>query len=101
MLLDGSDVGLDMSNEDIDVIGRTADGKLFVSTTSDPLIPGVSGKRSIFARPTSLGDTTSGSWSLLFDASDVGLGDRLDVVLNENVDAAWLDVATGNLAATF
>jgi hypothetical protein len=103
LLLDGSDVGLDMSNEDIDVIGRTADGKLFVSTTSDPLIPGVSGKRSdlfVFT-PTSLGDTTSGSWSLLFDGSDVGLGDRLDVVLNENVDAAWLDVATGNLAATF
>jgi hypothetical protein len=79
-------------------IGRSADGRLFVSTANTWSVPGLSGSASdllLFTAAT-LGDETSGSWSMLFDGSDVGLGDGSNTHY-ENVDAAWLDAATGDL----
>jgi hypothetical protein len=98
LLLDGSDVGLDTTGEDIDAVGRSADGRLFVSTASTWSVSGLSGNGSdlILFTAASLGETTAGSWSMFFDGSDVGLGDGSNT-LYENVDAAWLDAATGDL----
>jgi hypothetical protein len=98
LLLDGSDVGLDTTGEDIDAVGRSADGRLFVSTASTWSVSGLSGNGSdlILFTAASLGETTAGSWSMFFDGSDVGLGDGSNT-LYENVDTAWLDAATGDL----
>jgi pimeloyl-ACP methyl ester carboxylesterase len=98
LLLDGSDVGLDTTGEDIDAIGRASDGRLFVSTANTWSVSGLSGNGSdlILFTAASLGETTAGSWSMFFDGSDVGLGDGSNT-LYENVDAAWLDAATGDL----
>jgi len=98
MVLDGSDVGLDTLGEDIDALGRSADGRLFVSTANTWSVPGLSGSAAdlLLFTAASLGDVTTGAWSLYFDGSDVGLGDGANTYY-ENVDAAWLDAATGDL----
>jgi hypothetical protein len=95
LYFDGSDVGLDTSSENIDSLSLIPDGRILISTTGDPSLPGLTtGKdEDVLAFiPTSLGNTTSGTWSLYFDGSDVGLADSN----NEDVDA--LDVtANGNI----
>jgi hypothetical protein len=94
MYLDGSDVGLDTTSENIDSVSLLPDGRILISTTGGPSVPGVTGKdEDILAfTPTSLGDTTNGTWSMYFDGSDVGLADSS----NEDVDA--LDVTSnGNI----
>jgi hypothetical protein len=85
LLLDGSDVGLDTTGEDIDAIGRALDGRLFVSTANTWSVPGLSGSASDFLLFTAatLGDVTAGSWSMYFDGSDVGLGDGSNTLLRE------------------
>jgi PKD repeat protein len=93
LYFDGSDVGLTTSSEVIDAIGRLGDGRLLVSTTSNVSVPGASGVAAdlLVFNPSSLGSNTSGTWSLYFDASDVGL-----TTSNENVDATAVD-AEGNI----
>ena len=61
-----------------------------ISTRGNPSVPGVTGARDediLAFTPTALGNTTSGTWAMYFDGSDVGLADNS----NEDVDA--LDVA--------
>lgn len=84
MYFDGSDVGFDTNAEAIDALSLLGDGRVVVSTTGNPSVPGVTGMdEDILAfMPTVLGDGTSGSWSLYFDGSDVGLADSS----NEDVD---------------
>lgn len=98
MYFDGSDVGLTRSGEDIDSVSVTASGDLLVSTLGSFSVPGVSGKDEDILRfsPSSLGSSTSGSWSLEFDGSDVGLSDAS----SEDVSGVWLDDATGNIYLT-
>jgi hypothetical protein len=95
LYFDGSDVGMDVSAESIDSLSLLPDGRLLFSTTGDPSLPGLTtGKdEDVLAfTPTSLGSTTSGTWSIYFDGSDVGLSDSN----NEDVDA--LDVTSnGNI----
>lgn len=95
LYFDGSDVGFDTSSEVIDSVSVLPDGRLLVSTTGSPSVPGLTTGRDedvLAFSPTSLGNTTSGSWALYFDGSDVGLGDSN----NEDVDA--LDVlSNGNI----
>ena len=89
LYFDGSDVGFDTSSEVIDSVSVLPDGRLLVSTTGNPSVPGLTTGRDedvLVFSPASLGNTTSGSWALYFDGSDVGLGDSN----NEDVDA--LDV---------
>jgi hypothetical protein len=75
LYLDGSDVGLDTSSEVIDAIDVLPDGRILISTTGNPSLPGVSGADEdiIAFTPTSLGSNTSGTWMMYFDGSDVGL----------------------------
>lgn len=84
MAFDGSDVGLTTSSENIDAFAFLGDGSILISTVGGFSVPGVSGSGEDLLRffPSSLGTVTSGSWSLYFDGSDVGLSGSA-----ENVDA--------------
>lgn len=91
---DGSDVGLTLAGEHVDAIGFTAAGDLLVSTNDVFGVTGASGRDEdvIAFKPTSLGATTSGTWSIYFDGSDVGL-----YSLEENVRGVWMDATNGDL----
>jgi hypothetical protein len=73
--LDGSDVSLTTTNENIDAIAELPDGRLLISTTGAiKTSDGNGADEDIFAfTPTSLGENTAGAWSQYFDGSDVGL----------------------------
>ncbi|MGB3790820.1 MAG: ASPIC/UnbV domain-containing protein, partial [Phormidesmis sp.] len=94
MYLDGSDVGLTTGGEDIDGLTRLSDGSLAISTRGKASVPGVNAENAdlLLFNPTSLGEDTSGSWSMYFDGSDVGLADGL----NEDIDGVTVD-ASGKL----
>ncbi len=84
LYFDGSDVGLETSGERIDALMRLPDGQLLVSFKGNYSMTGVSGNDEdlvIFA-PVSLGSNTSGTWSLYFDGSDVGLDTSSDEDIN-------------------
>ena len=89
LYFDGDDVGLTTTSGQIDALEVLPDGRILISTASNPSVPGVIGAdEDILAfTPTTLGDTTSGVWAMYFDGSDVGLADTSD----EDIDA--LDVA--------
>ena len=84
---DGSDVGLTTTNEDIDAVELMADGRIVVSTLGTFSVTGASGddKDLVAFTPTTLGSTTSGTWAIYFDASDVSL-----TTTNEDVNGTWI-----------
>ncbi len=88
LYFDGSDVGLTSSREDVDGLTLASDGSLIVSTQGGFSGNGASGAdEDLFLfTATSLGTTTSGSFELFFDGSDVGLSSSG----SEDVDAADL-----------
>jgi hypothetical protein len=90
MFLDGSDVGLTTADESIDSVDLLSSTLVAISTVGDVSVTGVAGSdEDILAfEATSLGSSTSGTWSMGFDGADVGLGDTDD----EDVDA--LDVTS-------
>ncbi|MCP3980917.1 MAG: S8 family serine peptidase [bacterium] len=91
---DGSDVGLTTNGEDVDSIALDGSGNLVISTSGGVNASGASGADEdlwIF-NATSLGATTAGSFTRLFDGSDVGL----NTSGGEDVDAATL-TAGGDL----
>ena len=92
MYFNGGDVGFDSTAEKIDAVALLADGRLLISTTGNPSVPGVSARDEdvLVFTPTSLGTNTSGTWAMYFDASDVGLSDS-----SEDVDA--LQVVNGSI----
>ncbi|HSF61226.1 MAG TPA: SdiA-regulated domain-containing protein, partial [Gaiellaceae bacterium] len=93
VLLDGEDVGLDASSENIDAFALLPNGHLLVSTTGSFSVPGLSGKdEDVFElTPSLLGATSVGSWSMRLDGSVVGLEAG-----GEDVDAVEL-LANGHL----
>lgn len=105
MMFDGSDVGLTTNAEAIDAVTGLADGSWLISTRGSGSVSGVSSFSAediLRFRPTSLGTTSTGSWSLYADMSDVGITGT-----NENITA--VDVAadgrmflttSGNIGAT-
>ena len=89
MYLDGSAVGLETTAERIDSLHRLDDGSLLISTTGNPVVPGVTNvfdEDILKFTPTTPGDYSTGTWSLFLDASAAGLSgddiDALDVVGN-------------------
>ncbi|MCE7990145.1 MAG: hypothetical protein DYG89_54065 [Caldilinea sp. CFX5] len=72
---DGSDVGLDSDEEDIDAFTRLPDGRLVISSNGAFDAGGVSGlNQDLFVfTPSSLGETTNGAWAIYFDGSDVDM----------------------------
>jgi hypothetical protein len=95
MYFDGSDVGLSTSGEDVDALGFTSDGRLVLSTIDAFSVTGASGgdEDLIAFTPTTLGTNTSGTWSLYFDGSDVGLNDAA----SEEINAVWIDPSNGRI----
>jgi len=76
ILFDGSDVALDQKKvEDVDAFYLALDGTLYLSTLGDFTVPGVTGAdEDVLAfSPTSLGATTSGTYTLFLDGSLIGL----------------------------
>jgi uncharacterized repeat protein (TIGR01451 family) len=94
---DGSDVGLDEGTENIDAIGFAPDGRLVVSTDGFFNALSVSGRdEDLFIfNDTSFGENTSGTWSMYFDGSDVGLRGS-----KEDVWGTWIDPVTGEIYLT-
>ena len=101
LYLDGSDVELTSNAEDVDAVEVLGDGTIVLSTAGPATVGAVRAQPQdlIAFAPETLGDDTSGTWSLYFDGSDVALASG-----QENVDAAAVDGAgsidlstTGNL----
>jgi hypothetical protein len=91
MYFDGSDVGLTTNSEDVDAVELLANGDLLFSTLDSMSAGGVSAADEDLVRfiPTSLGATTSGTWVMYFDGSDVGLATNN----SEDVDAVAIGQA--------
>ena len=86
------------NGEDLDTLSFAADGRNVFSTTGGFSVPGVSGNDEdlIAFTPTNLGTNTSGSWTLFFDGSDVGLNDSS----SEDIMGAWIDSQNGHIYLT-
>ena len=93
--LDGSDVGLTTSGEDIDALDFAADGRLLLSTQGSFGVSGASGADEdlVAFTATSLGADSSGEWALYFDGSDVGLNSSS----SEDINGVWVDTKTGEI----
>ena len=92
---DGSDVGLTTTSEDIDAFDVLDDGRIVISTLGNVSVTGASGvdEDLLVFTPTSLGATTSGTWAVYFDGSDVAL----NTSSNEDVNGVCVDNATGRV----
>jgi len=92
LYFDGSDVGI--GNTDLDAFYVMADGAILMSFDKPlrtPFLGVIADADIVKFTPTQLGSNTSGSFSLYFDGSDVGL-----TTGGEDIDALTLD-ANGNL----
>jgi uncharacterized protein YjiK len=95
LYFNGIDVGLDTTSENIDALEILPDGRILISTTSNPTVSGLTGlaDEDILAfTPATLGAATSGTWTWYFDGSDVALSqsssediDALGVASNGNI----------------
>jgi K319-like protein/calcineurin-like phosphoesterase family protein len=77
LYFDGSDVGLTASGEDVDAAAVDASGRIYLSTTDAFSVDGAGGAdEDVFVFvPTTLGATTTGTFSsLYFDGDKFGLG---------------------------
>jgi len=85
MYFQGSDVGLTTNAENVDAFALLTDGSLLVSTSGSPTVTGLTGLTSqdLLRCAGTFGATTSCTWSLYFDGSDVAL-----TTGSENVDFA-------------
>ena len=90
---DGSDVGLSNA-EGIDAIGFTIEGDLLVSIIVGFQAKDIAGtdKDLYIFKASSLGQNTTGNWSLYFDGSDINLNGP-----TEDVYGAWLNPNNGDL----
>lgn len=103
LYFDGSDVTLSTAGERIDALAIKNDGTLLISTSDRATVK--SGGTSITGqdedllafKPTQLGATTAGAWSLLPDGFD---GSTLTGMAAEDVTGAWYNAATGDYYLT-
>ncbi|MCG3128930.1 MAG: hypothetical protein CHACPFDD_03826 [Phycisphaerae bacterium] len=96
LYFDGSDVGLSTSNEDVDAVGLTADGRIVISMLGSFSVNGASGNDEdmVVFNATSLGSTTAGTFAMYFDGSDVGVS-----ASGENIDGTCV-LADGSVLLT-
>lgn len=85
LYLDGSTVGLETSEEDIDAIAQTPDGRLVVSTVQSPIVPGIT-SGSLLDKDLIVLNSATNTWAYYFDGSDVALD-----LGTEDIDATWID----------
>jgi len=105
LYFDGSDVGLTANGEDIDGVEVLDDGSLLISTLGSVSGNGASGRDEdvLLFTPTTLGSNTSGSFSLIFDGSDVGLASSSSEDLNAislDFDGTLLFSTVGSYSAS-
>ncbi|MFT3893208.1 MAG: choice-of-anchor Q domain-containing protein [Anaerolineales bacterium] len=95
---DGSDVGLTTTTEDVDAIGFAPNGRLIVSTSGAYGVGTLAGNGEdlLSFAATTIGSSTSGSWSTYFDGSDVGLSNTV----SEQINGIWIDLSTGKIYLT-
>ena len=81
---DGSDLGLTEPADDVDALEILPDGRIVISTVgpSSAVEVAAADEDLLVLEPSSLGETTAGILTQLFDGKDVGLGD-----VGEDVDA--------------
>ena len=93
LYFDGSDVGLSDDDEDIDALALLLDGRLLISTKGSVTVEGLKAKDEdlLLFTPTSLGENTTGAWSLYFDGSDLTAPP-----VGKDLWGLWVD-ATGSL----
>ncbi|MGK7912763.1 MAG: Ig-like domain-containing protein, partial [Synechococcus sp.] len=91
LYFDGADVGLGSSPEDVNGASVDANGDLFLTTLNNFTVPGLTGDGadiSLFD-PTSLGNSTSGTFSQFLDGSENGLaGLRIDGISVNSASSA-------------
>ena len=77
LYFDGSDVGLTTNAEDVNNLSLT-DAGLLLGTNGSASVAGAVGRDEdlLLFVPSSLGETTAGAWSLYFDGSLMGLGQK-------------------------
>lgn len=98
-VFDGSDVGMTSNGEDIDGVYEFPGGGLGISTVGSAGVTGLSGVRDedvMLFTATQFGATTSGSFSALFDGSDVGFNNSS----SEDLSAVCFDLAGDLLFST-
>jgi uncharacterized repeat protein (TIGR01451 family) len=94
LFFDGSDVGLTSGEEDVDAFDILADGSVIISPVVSAVVPGLAGTwldEDLLRCVGTFGPTTTCTWSVYFDGSDVGLS----TTTNEDVDG--VTVGTGAL----
>lgn len=91
---DGSDVGLDKRDEDVDAIDLDANGNLVISVVGAFKAQNVSGNdEDLFVLSGfTPGANTTGTWGFYFDGSDVGLTSS-----NKDIFGLWADHANSKL----
>ncbi|MBD2199690.1 MULTISPECIES: PKD domain-containing protein [Calothrix] len=82
------------NGENIDAFSILPDGRLLMSFTGSPSLPGVNGRvingndEDLFVfTATNTGANTAGTWAPYFDGSDLDLNTNSD----EDIDAIWVD----------
>jgi uncharacterized protein YjiK len=98
LYFDGSDVGLTVAGEDVDAVEFLPNGHLLLSTINTVAVTGVAGEDEDLLEftPTSIGPSTSGTFSLYFDGSDMEL-----TAAGEDIDAAAVDALGRIYLSTF
>lgn len=86
--LDGSDVGLTTNEENIDTVALLADGSVIVSISESGDVTGVADATDhdlLRFVPATLGEVTTGTWSMWFDGSDIGLTTATDGIVGASM----------------
>ena len=98
LYMDGSDVGLTRSSEQIDALALAPDGRVVVSTKGSFWVRGLDGRDEdlIVLNATRLGKHTRGTWALYLAGSAVGLSNGN----SEDVWGTWIDPANGDIYLT-
>jgi subtilisin family serine protease len=101
LFFDGSDVGL--GGLTIDAVDIVDNDEILLSFTASGTVGGVAMDDSDVLKftATSLGDTSAGTFSMYFDASDVGLSNSTseDVDAVDLLDNGWIVVSTDTTAS--
>jgi len=86
--LKGADFGLTKGAEDIDGLGIDVDGSLLVSTIGTAKVPGSTGEIEGKDQDVLKLDEATGTWSIYFDGSNVGLTENSEDIRSVAIDTA-------------
>ncbi|MEL7333150.1 MAG: matrixin family metalloprotease [Cyanobacteria bacterium J06560_2] len=90
LYFDSSDVGLSSGRVNVDAITGLSDGSLLISTDAKVTVGDITADTTdlLLFTPGSVGKDTSGTLSLYFDGSDVGLADKREKLNGVSVNEA-------------